>query len=801
MAAIDGVSARLRLGCAVAVLVSLSACGGGGGSGGGNVISTPNPAPAPTPVPTPTPTPAPTPTPTPPPTNFDTAEFRRSDGPGFHNAVTAWTAGITGAGATIAIIDTGIDIDSPEFAGRVHTGSADVASNRGVNAEDDHGTNVAMIAAAARDNTGIVGIAYGANILALRADEPGSCASETPEALDGCLFDDRDIATGVDRAVSLGAKVINLSLGGGNPSRAVTDAISRAAAAGVVIVVSAGNDGDSTEAGIDPAQPDPFASGLLAAGGANVIIVGSVTEAGEFSAFSNRAGNNAVSFLSARGEQICCVYDNGQIRITTDASGDRFVTVISGTSFAAPQVAGAVALLAQAFPNLSGRQIVEILLTSARDAGAAGIDATYGRGILDIARAFAPQGTTRLAGSGTALAPADNTGQASSPMGDAMLNVGIETIMTDKYDRAYAYDLGAGMTGASLRPRLLAAVETRGRRVAASAKGLSMAFTISDTGQQQGSVSAVSQLRLTPEGADAARVLAARVALQIDPATRLGFAFAESADGLVAQVQGQERPAFMIASSASGDNGFVKSADASFALRRQMGDWGLTLSAESGAAVLTRQRAGTPALQQPEDRNVRNFALSADRRFGPVEAALGLGWMAESDTVLGAYFHRALGASGAATMFADASASLSLAPQWRLGGAYRQGITRARQSGLVAGGSDFASNGWSFDITRAALFVPGDTLGLRLSQPLRVSGGGLNLNLPVSYDYGTQTAGFGIRRLSLAPQGREMMGEIAWRGPLMGGNAAASLFYRKDPGHYSAGPDDSGVAVRWTRDF
>ncbi len=799
MAAIPGVSARLRLGCALAVLVTLPACGGGGSSGGGSVISTPNPTPTPTPVPTPTP--APTPTPTPPPTNFDTAEYRRSDGPAFHNAVTAWTAGITGTGATIAIIDTGIDIDSPEFVGRVHPGSADVAGNRGVNAEDDHGTNVAMVAAAARDNTGIVGIAFGADILALRADEPGSCAVQTPAALDGCLFDDRDIAAGVDRAVSLGAKVINLSLGGGSPSRVVTDAVARAAAAGVVIVVSAGNDGDSTDAGIDPNQPDPFASGLLAAGGANVIIVGSVTESGNFSSFSNRAGNNAQSFLSARGEEICCVYDNGELLVTTAANGDRFVTVISGTSFAAPQVAGAVALLAQAFPNLTGREIVEILLNSARDAGAAGVDAIYGQGILDIARAFSPQGTTRLAGNSVALSPADDTGQASSPMGDAMMNVGIETVMTDKYDRAYAYDLGSGLRGASLRPRLLGAVETRGRRVSAAAKGLSMAFTIADAGQFSGGTSSFDQLRLTPADANVARVLAARVALQIDPDTKLGFAFAESADGLVAQVQGQERPAFMIAGSAGGDSGFLRSSDASFALRRRVGDWGLTLSAESGNAWLGQTRNGNLALQQDGQRDVQSFGIAADRSFGPIETALGIGWMAESDTVLGAYFHRALGASGADTMFADASVGFQLAPQWRFGGAFRQGFTRARQGGLVANGSDFGSNAWSFDVTRAGLLKAGDSLGLRVSQPLRVTGGGLNLNLPVAYDYATETAGFGIRRLSLAPQGRELMGEIAWRGPMLGGNAAASIFYRKDPGHYTAGPDDKGLAVRWTRDF
>src|SRR5690606_28030444 len=114
-------------------LLLLVACGGGGG----RVSPPPAPPPAPAPTPTPTPTPAPSPTPTPTPTTgmpprasvspaFNTAEFRRSDGPLEHNAATAWNLGNTGQGVTIAIVDTGIDEDSPEFAGRLSPLSRDI---------------------------------------------------------------------------------------------------------------------------------------------------------------------------------------------------------------------------------------------------------------------------------------------------------------------------------------------------------------------------------------------------------------------------------------------------------------------------------------------------------------------------------------------------------------------------------------------------------------------------------------------------------------------------------------------------
>ena len=65
----------------------------------------------------------------------------------------------------------------------------------------------------------------------------------------------------------------------------------------------------------------------------------------------------------------------------------------------------------------------------------------------------------------------------------------------------------------------------------------------------------------------------------------------------------------------------------------------------------------------------------------------------------------------------------------------------------------------------------------------------------------SETAGFDTRRLSLAPSGRETVGEIAWRGPLAKGWASASLYYRTDPGHYAQAPDDAGMAVTWSRGF
>ena len=92
-------------------------------------------------------------------------------------------------------------------------------------------------------------------------------------------------------------------------------------------------------------------------------------------------------------------------------------------------------------------------------------------------------------------------------------------------------------------------------------------------------------------------------------------------------------------------------------------------------------------------------------------------------------------------------------------------------------------------------------MGLRVSQPLRVSGGELAFDLPVAFDYATETPILGRQSLSLSPEGREIMSEIAWAAPLFGGYARASAFHRRQPGHFAVSPDDVGGLVSFRASF
>lgn len=318
-----------------AALLALSACSGGGGSSGS--VQTPSPTPAPAPTPTPTPS-----------SGFDTAEYRGSGGAVSMNALVAYNRGFTGAGIKVAIIDTGLDTHSADFTGRIDPDSADLVSAQPLADGSGHGTGVARVLAAKRDGIGSHGVAFDATIIAYRAEPP--CTTS-------CFMSLAAVAEGVNRARLAGARVINLSMIGDNvPLAAMRDAVDQATAAGIVVTICAGNEGLS--------QPQVWGAGIandLSISRGLVILVGTVSASDVIQPFSNRAGTSADHFLAA-AEGSC--------------------------SAATPLVSGALVLLAQANPGMSGAQLVDLLFRSARDAGTVGVDPVYGRGVVDLTRAF-----------------------------------------------------------------------------------------------------------------------------------------------------------------------------------------------------------------------------------------------------------------------------------------------------------------------------------------------------------------------------------------------------------------------------
>jgi subtilisin family serine protease len=301
-----------------------------------------------------------------------------------NNIQSPWARGVAnapsltpaaGSLATIGIVDDAVDHSVAELQ------RADVVN--GVGAVEPHGTMVASTAAAPYDGVGVVGVAPGAPVLSW-----------------GTTLSCPDVTTGITTLVKRGAKIINLSLGFSQDCFALWEAVSYAYAKHVVVVVAAGNDGDR---GNPPSYPASYPHVITAAA-----IDSTLTAA----AFSNY--NDYVD-ISAPGVDVPV---DEPLRFDLDDGTQDGVSTVSGTSFASPYVAGALAWILGARPELDPGQAAGVLRESARDLATPGFDQHTGYGLVQVSAAMsAPAPTadtlepnddpsfTRPAGKGTFAKP------------------------------------------------------------------------------------------------------------------------------------------------------------------------------------------------------------------------------------------------------------------------------------------------------------------------------------------------------------------------------------------------------------
>jgi subtilisin family serine protease len=274
---------------------------------------------------------------------------------------------------TIAVVDTGADLSVPGLATKstttfdVRTGSRIVSDSSG------HGTFVASLAGGSSvAGGGINGFGGDAKLMIVKVADDAS-------------FNDADVAAGIVYAVKHGANIINLSVAGTRASAVERRAVAYAAARGVLVVAAAGNDALS-------GNPIEYPAGLLqpvgSSGKAGLgLAVGASDFSGQRAPFSSHG-----SFLSlvAPGANVFgAVASNSPValfpRVVLPGATIGLYGFASGTSFAAPEVAGAAALVWAANPSLSARRVAAILEATASGDGRWTSDLGYG--VLDVAAA------------------------------------------------------------------------------------------------------------------------------------------------------------------------------------------------------------------------------------------------------------------------------------------------------------------------------------------------------------------------------------------------------------------------------
>jgi subtilisin family serine protease len=282
------------------------------------------------------------------------------------NAPAAWDYGWGSASIVVAVVDSGVDLDHPDLVNQIVDSGRDFV-DVDMNATDvfGHGTAVASVVAAQANNVILgCGMAPGVKILPVRV--LGNDGSGTAY----------DVAQGVEWATDKGADVINLSLGSTVADPDMADAIAYALLNDVVVVAASGNKGT------DQVQYPGRLPGVIAVGA----IDQSKLSAKDTSGFT----------FSDHGPDLDLVAPGKSIYALTKGGGYSYWT---GTSFAAPFVAGTAALMRSRNRSTAGTEVANVLLSTAQDLGTAGRDNTFGDGLIQADAAVAsipPAPFTRL---------------------------------------------------------------------------------------------------------------------------------------------------------------------------------------------------------------------------------------------------------------------------------------------------------------------------------------------------------------------------------------------------------------------
>ena len=266
------------------------------------------------------------------------------------DAELVWPEGNTGNPIKVGVIDTGINLYHPDLKENIKGQYNAIRTRRSAEDDNGHGSHVAGTIAALQNNIGVVGVGPDIDLYAIKVlNSRGS----------GYLS---DIIEGIDFAINSNLDVINMSLGTGSNVQSFHDAVIRAYDAGIVVVAAAGNSGGAV------LYPAAYSEAI---------------------AVSATDSNNNIASFSSRGPEIDIAAPGVSIYSTYKRKGYK---TLSGTSMAAPHVAGAAALVLETAPGAydtngnskwDPEEVKNKLQDTATDLGASGFDNLFGWGLVN----------------------------------------------------------------------------------------------------------------------------------------------------------------------------------------------------------------------------------------------------------------------------------------------------------------------------------------------------------------------------------------------------------------------------------